>query len=1585
MKSSYKLKKTLSLVLFVFLFSNLFSQQTEFNYGNRWRFGLNIGGTWLASDLKNQAGLAGGFTIEKGLTKSKTAPLYFDLRYRFLSGNTYGLDGRVNRLIGTNKAVNGANDSVANYFSSPGYFFSNYRTHITQNDLELKVGFNQLLQKHKIHLYIWGGVGLTKFTTKVDALNSFGSKYNFSGVDTSSAGGATADLSTLLDHKYETYGDGMTSKGVLKFSPSLGIGFGYKFSNHFSLILEHKVTFPGTDILDGEQHLQKTTNVWSKTNDYYHYSGLKMLFTFGKASGGGTYTNNNNYTTVNNRPPEVTVISPSSNPYTSPVNNVQVYANVKNVTDASGISVTVNGAAFSNYNFTTGSGALSFSTLLQNGSNTVVIRGTNPYGTNSATVTINYNVTPQGTGPVVNISSPSNGSTVTATLMTVNANVREVTQAGQVNVNVNNVPVTNFTFNPSNGDVSFVANLNSGNNSIYVGGTNQYGNDSKTVNVYMNTGFSALPKPVITITNPVTPGYQSTSPTFNLTAYVANITSASQLIIQVNGVNTTNFSFNSSNGNLTVPANLSNGSTSFVITATNASGSDVKSTSVNYYIATPAGNPPVVTFTNPASSPYTSAVASMTVKAVVTNVNSKSDIQLYVNNTLDNNFSFNTSNNQLTYALAMNGPVNVITVVATNAFGSDAKNVTINYTQPVSLPTVTITNPPNMGYAVSNSSFTVNAIVTNVTSQNQITVNVNGSNTASFSYNVSSKLLTLPLTLNLGTTPVVITATNGAGSDVKTTSLVYTVPLAKPVVTYTNPTTDPFNTLNAIQSVTAQVLNVTQQNQIVVTMNGINTPFTFNSATHLVQFSTNLNPGNNLVSVTGTNAAGSDTKILTLILGTTPRNKKPDVAITTPAAAGTTVASAAYQFISTANNVNSISEITAQFNGVTVTGSFVGGIYTYNATLISGNNNFTISATNVNGSDQDATSINYQVPVVVNPPVVTLTNPPSAGITVASANFQFSAVVVGVTSASNISCTYNGATVPCQYNSGIVTYSTTLNAGNNTFAVSATNAGGSDQKSTSIIYAPVININPVVVKPVVTITNPPSAGTTVATANFQFKATVVGVAGASNVSCQFNGTTVTGQYNAGVLSYSATLNAGNNTFAVSATNSAGTDQKSTSINYLPVININPVVVKPVVTITNPPSPGTTVANANFQFSAAVVGVAGGSNVSCQFNGATVTGQYNAGVLTYNATLISGNNTFAVSANNSAGTDQKSTSIIYTPPAVVNPPVVTITNPPSAGTTVSNSNFQFTAAVSGVTSGSNVIVQFNGATVSSQYNNGVVTYNASLVSGNNTFDISASNAGGTDQKSTSIIYSTPVVVPAPVITFTDPNTPGTIASAAAFVFKAQIQNITSGNQLVVKLNGQVVSGYSYSNIMHVVVYVASLQNGNNTLEITATNSGGSDYKSTLVVFSGGSNGVTDTSRTQGSGPNFGNGGNGGNNNNDPLITICHLPPGNPGNPQQITIPTSAWPAHQAHGDTQGPCPPANNGGGNIKGGGNNNNSGGENKINPIKKPTITPHVTPTPTNTVTPAKTPTVTPTNTTTPTNTVSPGKTPIIKPGLPK
>lgn len=49
------------------------------------------------------------------------------------------------------------------------------------------------------------------------------------------------------------------------------------------------------------------------------------------------------------------------------------------------------------------------------------------------------------------------------------------------------------------------------------------------------------------------------------------------------------------------------------------------------------------------------------------------------------------------------------------------------------------------------------------------------------------------------------------------------------------------------------------------------------------------------------------------------------------------------------------------------------------------------------------------------------------------------------------------------------------------------------------------------------------------------------------------------------------------------------------------------------------------------------------------------------------------------------------------------------------------------------------------------------------------------------------------------------------------------------------------------------------------------------------------------------------GDGDGNGDGDRVTLCHIPPGNPENPQTITVSENAVPAHLAHGDTLGPYP------------------------------------------------------------------------------
>jgi hypothetical protein len=83
-------------------------------------------------------------------------------------------------------------------------------------------------------------------------------------------------------------------------------------------------------------------------------------------------------------------------------------------------------------------------------------------------------------------------------------------------------------------------------------------------------------------------------------------------------------------------------------------------------------------------------------------------------------------------------------------------------------------------------------------------------------------------------------------------------------------------------------------------------------------------------------------------------------------------------------------------------------------------------------------------------------------------------------------------------------------------------------------------------------------------------------------------------------------------------------------------------------------------------------------------------------------------------------------------------------------------------------------------------------------------------------------------------------------------------------------------------------------------VNCTDDGGDDGSGD----DGNDDGDEDNGSDDGDSDEYGDDHNDGNHANK--ITICHIPPGNPDNPQTISISESAWAAHEAHGDARGTC-------------------------------------------------------------------------------
>lgn len=813
--------------------------------------GLDMGGTWQASDMKGLGGIGWSFTISRYSKLDKTGPLYFGWRGRFLDGRNYGYSyhALTTPQLLADPTLSTLN-SPLDYAHTQGNAYANYRMRFDEFAYEIIIGSNGL-RKHGVLLYGFGGIGLTHWKTTINQLDNSGSRFDYSNISmTGNDDLVRTDLRNLwsasdFNSDYETLANGSKSSGQWNFMPSAGIGFGYQWTNAVALGVEHRTTWALNDLIDGVNH----DGAGAKTlhNDIYNYDGLFVRWTFG---GNG---NSNSNTT----------------------NNTNVPANPNNTVHNNPVP--------------------------PNNNTTPVVTPTN---NNTPT----NNTTPQsGTPPTVRFTTPSvepyNATVVNQQLV---VRVEHVSSSNNISLVINNQVSTMFSFNPSTNTMVFSHTLQNGVNTYQVTGTNQYGSASDVQTIYFkvgdNTNGSPSLPPTVNITNPNVDPYTSTTQTMNVYATVLNVTSASGILVRMNGNPVNNFSFDPNAHQVSFLASLQTGSNLYEVIGTNSVGSASDHTTINYNPVAVI-QPPVVTIVTPASCPFSVKIPAYTVTAKVTNVTTASQVSVVFNNQAVNGFTFTNMGSyaNVSFNVTLNAGTNPFSITGTNAGGSDTKScqliLKVTAPTPVVPPTVNITTPSSSPYASGLQSYTVIATVLNVNSQSEISVTKNNASVNSWTYNMNTHILTLPTVLNTGSNTFVISATNANGHDSKTAVVTYqpvsTDPggTRDPVLTATITPTDPGNNggpqdpnaaagpaiqlgAPATQSsssstaslpVTMTVTGVSQISEISVRVNSVVlTTATYNAFTHLLSFNVNLATGTNTIEVRAQNVNGLATTSLTV-------------------------------------------------------------------------------------------------------------------------------------------------------------------------------------------------------------------------------------------------------------------------------------------------------------------------------------------------------------------------------------------------------------------------------------------------------------------------------------------------------------------------------------------------------------------------------------------------------------------------------------------------------------------------------------------------------------------------------------------------
>ena len=936
--------------------------------------------------------------------------------------------------------------------------------------------------------------------------------------------------------------------------------------------------------------------------------------------------------------------------------------------------------------------------------------------------------------------------------------------------------------------------------------------------------------PVIEFRQPNVPRLTVGKANYIIQAKIKNVADKQNVVFIQNGATITNFTFNPRSELFSANVTLVEGQNNFVLTGNNQYGTDTETTIIIY--KPQLIQPPVVTFTQPSVNPTTVASPNYNLTANVTNVTVKNDVQVNVNGTSRTDFNFNTNNGNVLLTLKLNPGTNTVQITGTNSAGIDVESTTLIYkVDPVKTPPVVyFTDPSSNSTTVGTNNYTVKGKVQNVESTNGVNFTQNGSNKTNFSFNPSSDDFTFSANLTVGQNTFVLAGTNTDGTASATTVIIYNrAELKPPVVTISNPNGSNVTVNNAQYPFVGNIQNISSQSQASMVVNGSTmSGFSFNPSTGTVTANLNLVEGSNVVSLTGNNADGTDSKQVTIVYTKVVTVQPPVVYFTDPGTNPKTVNVASYTIRGKVLNVDGPLNVTFKKNNVNQTG------FIYNPTsddfvitlpLVQGQNVFELTGTNSVGSSSATTIINY-APILSKPPVVSISNPSGGSASTSVAQYPFVGNVQYVTVQSQVSMLVNGSTFSgftFNSTSGAVTANLSLNSGANTVKLTGTNADGTDSQQATIVYTPVSTVNP----PIVTYIDPGSNPLTVNASSYNVRATIANVSSPSGVNIEHNGSNISVfTFGSNMLTFSLNLNEGANAITVTGTNTGGVDTKTTTIVYTkPVLN-----KPPTVTFTNPSSSGTSVSSDQFTVNATILEIATKAQISFKKNGTMVspsayTFNSSTNQLSYPTILNEGNNTFEITATNIGGNDSKSTSIFYKAPPC-DKPVVTALTPSSSAYATDQASFQISVKITGITSKSQIDFNAGAKRVEFEYNptTGVLTSTVNLSVGLNSISISATNNCGSDIFTYKIVR-TACDGPTLGLNFANVgNNQTTLAPNVTLLL--DVSAITSNSQVSAQMNNKAIP-FDFNLANRTIEIEKSILAGSSSFVITVTNSCGSE--------------------------------------------------------------------------------------------------------------------------------------------------------------
>ena len=917
--------------------------------------GLNGGLSYQQSDVTSRMnGFGLGLTYGKNLFYKPYAPFSIDARGRLQFSRSYGMDIRPSLGIANNDALNGEKNLDYTGEEEGGLVYANHKTSQAEAGLEGVITLNGLRENTGLGIAFSGGVGLNWYKAKIDQRDANGLYSD--QYDLIDAGGAKpyniSQLKGFRDGKYETLADDFGKVGKFGIMPSLGVEVDYDLTNNLAVGMGHRITFSGTDLLDGQQWTN--ANTLTGNNDILHYTSLGLKYTFNKNKAN------------NKRKPVIELIEPYGSGVKTRSAIFPIKAIVNRVENPFDVYMTVNGKEQKfNFNDQTLAGRV----RLRAGENKIVITANNRAGSVQKSFFIIYekeenlgaNVIDFGKPEIDFINPATNNLKIEEDRFNLRAKVR-LAKKGAIELRINGKK-RGFDFDNGISILESTIQLREGKNTIEIIAKNRNGEQR-----LQRTIFRELPIPFPTVQF-ISPAYNNAKVENSIVPIkinVSHVEQSSNIQLFVNRKREPNFYFQ--RGEIKADIQLLEGQNEVEIIVRNQRGEAKDQRTIIYERPfRPTIRRPRITINAPSYSQTSTREEVVPIHATLENIFRKSEIRFTNNGLAIYDFDFNPNSGILRHNLFLREGINRVVIEARNEAGQDGASATINLEIPIVLPPppppVIIAAPdvdifyPQRNDVFEKDEIEVKAIIRGVSSKRDIEFIVNRNDCVIFNFNPSNGKFRANIPLKEGENVIAIKAKNAVSIDRHKIIVFHEKPY-RPTIKFKTAN----NTIseNKLFKFKANVDYVKNKRNIEIRLNDrIIRDFKFRN--NKVEAEVRLKEGENIIKIIASNKYGTERKRLNVDYF----RPLPPVVNFSNIRDNQTFRENRHKLVAKVENVENIRNLKLFVNGVLAKGvDLEGDIFTAHIQLKEGRNSIALKANTEHGTDEQQLRVNYIRPKV---------------------------------------------------------------------------------------------------------------------------------------------------------------------------------------------------------------------------------------------------------------------------------------------------------------------------------------------------------------------------------------------------------------------------------------------------------------------------------------------------------------------------------------------------------------------------------------------------------------------------------------------